>query len=60
MPLLRSWEKSITTGCYKVVAPSGATGGRLFGQSRPIQRTLGLAGKPARDFDICTRALSIS
>src|SRR5688572_991257 len=50
MPLLRSWEKSITTGCYKDVAPSGATGGRLFGQSRRIQSLehWDRGGKPAR------------
>lgn len=27
MPLLRSWEKSIATECYKDVAPGGATAG---------------------------------
>lgn len=45
MPLLRSWEKSITPWCYKDVAPSGATGGLLFGQSRrdSKRRTLRLA-----------------
>ena len=34
MPLLRSWEKSIATGCDQDFAPSGAAGGGPFGQSR--------------------------
>ena len=47
MPLLWSWERSIATVCYKDFAPSGATGGRLFGQSQRDSkcRTLGLAGE---------------
>src|SRR6266498_1537418 len=48
MPLLRSWEKSIATGCYQDFVPRGAAGGGPFGQSSKC-RTLGLAlWKPAQ------------
>ena len=50
MPLLRSWEKSISTGCYKDVAPTGLQSGSGSANSNGIQNVerWDLATGPAR------------